>query len=492
MAVGDIDVLFDNCLADGADPSRCDEEVEARCSRSLDAANAYAIDLRFAGRRGDDDDAVPSRAQMLRDQWASDTQREMGEFGRHGNYVNLFINGLYWGMYDLGERPDAAYGATYLGGNASDYDALSNDEIRDGTNTTWNALIRSATVPINTEAAWSNMVYNLDMPTFIDYLLMNFYGANEDWPDHNYWTTGSVNHGVPFYFFSYDAEELFLHITNNLTGINSGSPGILYQALRVWPDFRRLFGDHAHKLLFNGGVLTPERCAARWMKRAQEIDLGIIAESARWGFFQFPWDSGDVMTHDNWLAEQTNLLANWFPQRTAIFIQQLRDAGLYPALDAPVFTPFGGIIIQPLPVSITAPVGAIYYTTNGTDPRLSDGSISPDALLYTTNLTLTDTVLLQARAFETNSWSALTAATYQRAEETTVQIRSVTLQPNGSVKLQFQAWPGVNYTLQASTNLAASAWQNLSTLVPSFDGTFDFTDLEAPNYRTRFYRLVWP
>jgi hypothetical protein len=253
-----------------------------------------------------------------------------------------------------------------------------------------------------------------------------------------------------------------------------------------------MFGDHAQKLLFNGGVLTPERSAARYMKRAQEINLGIIAESARWGFFQFPWVSGDVMTQDNWLTEQTNLLANFFPQRTAIFIQQLRDAGLYPALDAPVFTPFGGIIVSSLPVTMSAPVGSIYYTTNGTDPRLPDGSISPDALLYTTNLTLTDTVLLQARTFETNAWSALTAATYQHSSETTVQIRSVTRQPNGSVKLQFLAWPGVNYTLQASTNLQSSSWQNLATLVPDSDGAFDYTDLAAPNYPTRFYRLVWP
>jgi hypothetical protein len=435
-----------------------------------------------------------ARAQMLRDQWASDTQREMGEFGRHGNYVNLFINGLYWGMYDLGERPDADYAATYLGGQASDYDALSNDEIRDGTNTTWNALIGFAARPggINTEAAWSNMVFNLDVPDFIDYLLMNFYAANQDWPDHNYWTTGSPSHGVPFHFFSYDAEELFFNITNNLTHINSGSPGILYNSLRAWPDFNRMFGDHAQKLLFNRGALTPERSAARYMKRAQEIDLGIIAESARWGFFQSPWVSGAVMTKDNWLAEQTNLLANWFPQRTDILIQQLRDAGLYPALDAPVFTPFNGIIFQSLPVTITAPVGTIYYTTNGADPRLPDDSVSPDALLYTGAMNLTNTLQLQARVFETNAWSALTSATYQRSEETTVQIRSVALQPDGTVHLQFLAWPGVNYTLQASTNLNSSGWENLTTLVPSFDGSFDFTDLTAPDYRARFYRLVWP
>jgi len=433
-----------------------------------------------------------ARAQMLRDQWTSDTQRETGGFGRHGVYVNLFINGLYWGMYDLGERPDGPYAASYLGGKASDYDALSADEIRDGTNTTWFALLGLASHPggINTAEKYASVAYYLDIPTFIDYMLINFYGANEDWADHNYWTTGAVSNGVPFHFFSYDAEEMFLHVTNDLTATSIGSPGILYSALRQWPPFVRLFGDHAQKLLFNGGALTPDRCAARWMKRAHEIDLGIIAESARWGYFQPPWVSGDVMTKDNWLAEQTNLLANWFPQRTDIFIQQLRNAGLFSGLDAPEFTPFGGIIVSSLPVTMTAPVGAIYYTTNGSDPELPDGNISPDALLYTTPVALSSTVLLRARAFETNAWSAVTEANYQSSSETTVQISTVALQPNGSVKLSFLAWPGVNYTLQASTDL--QTWQNLATLVPPSDGIFDYIDLTATNYRSRFYRLSWP
>ena len=69
----------------------------------------------------------------------------------------------------------------------------------------------------------------------------------------------------------------------DLTEAGFGPVCVLYASLRQHPEFRRHFGDHAHRLLLNHGALTPERSAARWMKRAQEIDSAIIAESLRWG-----------------------------------------------------------------------------------------------------------------------------------------------------------------------------------------------------------------
>jgi hypothetical protein len=33
----------------------------------------------------------------------------MGNTGVHGRWVHLYINGLYWGIYHVHERPDADY-----------------------------------------------------------------------------------------------------------------------------------------------------------------------------------------------------------------------------------------------------------------------------------------------------------------------------------------------------------------------------------------------
>ena len=469
--------------------------------REFDALvlHAYLGDHWFGG----------TNAQMLRDQWCNDTQEEMGGYGAHGVYVNLFINGLYWGLYNMGERPDAAYAARYLGGKESDYDALHGDEVQGGNTNAWHELLSLAQAGITNEVAWSNVCRYLNVPHYIDYALMNFYAVNIEWLSHNWWINGSVANGVPFHVFSWDAEDALgtyapnIPIDYDVIGLAEVVPtwqGILFSSLRQYPEFRRTFGDHAQQLLFNYGALTPERTAARWMKRAREIDQAIIAESVRWGITN--WWAAEVWgsdwrlnTRDDWLGQQAKLMTNWFPLRTDMLINQLRDAGLYPALGAPVFAPHGGIITDTLSVAITSPQEAtLYYTTNGTDPRMPDGGVSPDALVYDQNVPLTlvfsNDCRLTARAFATNTWSALVEADYIRVNQVELKITDLTRNGQGHVRLDFMAWPGVGYTLRASTNL--TNWEGIATLVPFPDGTFTFVDTSATNYPVRLYRLTWP
>ena len=56
-------------------------------------------------------------AQYLRDEWSRATQLAMGQPSSHGTYVHLYINGIYWGLYNPVERPEASFASSYLGGN---------------------------------------------------------------------------------------------------------------------------------------------------------------------------------------------------------------------------------------------------------------------------------------------------------------------------------------------------------------------------------------
>ena len=51
--------------------------------------------------------------------------RAVGGPVRHDNWVNLYIDGIYWGVYNATEYPDSAFAADYLGDkNAADYDTI--------------------------------------------------------------------------------------------------------------------------------------------------------------------------------------------------------------------------------------------------------------------------------------------------------------------------------------------------------------------------------
>ncbi len=56
-----------------------------------------------------------------RDQLGRDLQILMSDFGSHGTFVHLYLNGKYWGLYNPCERPDNHYLANHLGGKSEDY-----------------------------------------------------------------------------------------------------------------------------------------------------------------------------------------------------------------------------------------------------------------------------------------------------------------------------------------------------------------------------------
>ena len=69
-----------------------------------------------------------SMAQYTRDQFACDLQNAMaGGYAPHGRKVHLYINGLYWGLYWIHERPDESFAAAYSGGKKDDYDTIKHN-----------------------------------------------------------------------------------------------------------------------------------------------------------------------------------------------------------------------------------------------------------------------------------------------------------------------------------------------------------------------------
>ncbi|MGB1889466.1 MAG: hypothetical protein ACPHOK_07650, partial [Akkermansiaceae bacterium] len=209
-------------------------------------------------------------------------------------------------------------------------------------------------------------------------------------------------------FFCHDAERAGLNGLStgnlNINSITHSRSGTKHRptSVNAWltdnPEYALRFADRAYKHMFNDGALTPENGAAQWDARAQGIRLAMKAESARWG------DHADsnprtLVDFDRGLQREYN---TWFPRRTPISISQFRAAGLYPEIDPPVFSQHGGKVPVGSGLIITNDTGDIYYTVDGSDPRLAGGGIHPNSIKI--NGAKSDQTLIEAGA---PGWSYL-------------------------------------------------------------------------------------
>jgi len=351
------------------------------------------------------------RGQRIRDAWLKDSQRALGWTCSHSRFVHLYLNGLYWGVYDLTERPDATFAAGYFGGHRTDYDVVNEQQSKDGDLNGFTALMGIS--QLENPVQYQKLQRMLDVREFIDYLLVNFYAGNLDWGEtKNWYAIGRRSEPQSFRFLCWDGEFILQDPGENVVG-GGAQPFHILGELRANPDFMALMADRIQKHFFDDGALTAKPAIERWMKRAHELDVAIVDESARWGGYrrQPPYNR-DV----DWMKEQERIMTQWFPQRTGIVLEQLRAAGLYPSINPPQFISIG---TNSTVISLVAETNCmIYFTTNGADPRLAvKNSPNAGATGYSNSVTMRAPALVKARAKAGQTWSALVERRISRVSD---------------------------------------------------------------------------
>ena len=360
------------------------------------------------------------RGSMIRDQWMRESMLDMGSpAAGEGMMVHMFINGLYWGVYNLCERPEASHYAAHNGGNEDRLDARNAGSTIDGNTTAYNAMKDYINNQSGQPDYWTKVQQMLDIDHFIDYQIINKYGGNSDLSSGNNWRSagggpfpvGQPEDMAPWQIYSWDGERTMESAGSTSTPTD---PMGVRGALQGNTEYQIRFADRLQKHFFNGGALTPAATKARWMKYANDLDRAIIAESARWGDTK-----GTLYTRDNhWLTEQSRLYNTYFPGRSNTVFNAYNS--LFPNTDAPVFrvngTPqYGGEIPSGSTLTITATSGTIYYTVDGSDPRLEGGAIntaSTTAHRSGSTVTLPASGPLRMRARSGSEWSALEESTF--------------------------------------------------------------------------------
>ena len=356
-----------------------------------DAVDTFdTITLRAGANDGYSWSSARYTEQYTRDDFGRSLQRATGQVGAHSTFVHLYVNGLYWGLYNPVERPDNAFSASYYGGDKEAWDAIHDGGASAGSTAAWNQMLSQAQQAANSSAAYQALPHWLDVTNYVDYLIVNLWGGNWDWPWKNWWAgRRRTDDSTGFKFYCWDYENTMGNnrgrspLSKNALNNNFSSAGQPHQRLKNNPEYRLHFADRIHRLFFNDSALTPPSLILRYADLAEWVEAAIIAESARWGdqHHQSP------LTQDQWYDERDWLLNSYLPQRSEIVLDQFRNAGLYPNLAAPTYaingqTQYGGQVPTGGRLSMQAPEGNIWYTLDGSDPRVpgSEG----DSVEYTT------------------------------------------------------------------------------------------------------------
>ncbi|MDH4239774.1 MAG: lamin tail domain-containing protein, partial [Phycisphaerae bacterium] len=360
---------------------------------------------------------------MVREVFSRDVQGMTGHPYTRSRYYHLYVNGHYWGLFQTQERSEASFAETYFGGDKLDYDVISSNWSAgrqmvptDGDRQSLDRLYYETIAGFdNYERYYRVQALNidgtpylgsdpnyemlLDVDNLIDFMIIEYYTGDSDGPGsrfggipNNTWCIYNRVNPLGWMWFHHDnehtlgaggatgsIENLVSPFTTAGAQIQYFNPQWLHEQLaNTNVDYRLHFADHVYRHFFNDGLLTVGQARKNIQTRANQINMAIIAESARWG-------DSKVATprtkDDTWLPEINRLLYSssdpwgrktYVTPRVPVVLGQFLDVGWYPYVQVPVFNQHGGPVVSGFNLTMDPNgSGTIYYTLDGSDPRLS-------------------------------------------------------------------------------------------------------------------------
>lgn len=317
------------------------------------------------------------QAQFIRESFVRKMQLATGDgTTTRSDWVHLYLNGIYWGLYNLIERIDEQWLEAYEGGDDEDYLVLSDRSLFGGgqipsEQEELNNLAINQTGTVLDQVDFEAAAGVMDMEAYATYMLVNHLARTEDWPVANFrasarngltrpwqWHSSGADQSLVFdqedNFFSYRNQQLL-------------NPGSVWYNLSQNPLFREIFADVAHRhLIAEEGALTENRLISLYQRELDQVQIPLAAESARWGDAR-----GTLRTpNDDWLPLVTSVRDSFLPTSRTDLIALYRERSLISRVTAPRISPPAGALSPGDLVTIeTPPETTVYYTTDGSDPK---------------------------------------------------------------------------------------------------------------------------
>jgi hypothetical protein len=231
----------------------------------------------------------------------------------HWKPVCVYINGVYWGLYNMRERQDNDWLESLYGYEEDEVDFLERSATAPNTRTQWSGnwddydamKTQAIEEDLSDDAAFSSLAEEMDVRNFIDYQCTEIYGINQDWLSNNMkywraydedvwrWIIWDLDWGIGCYYPSYphgfpDWNSLSFSLSN-WGGWTSVVETELFQNMVENEQFVDDLSTRAADLL--NSYLREETVTAKLIDYQAQVHDDIPAQADQWGGTLSAWEN---------------------------------------------------------------------------------------------------------------------------------------------------------------------------------------------------------
>lgn len=280
------------------------------------------------------------RSTYLRDQLIRDLHEDMGALVSHGTWCMLFVNQRFRGLYNVVERMDEEFLASYFEGDDWDVIKTGNDVLV-GTREEWDRLRQFALDrDLDDPVQYRQFEDLLDLDNFTSYMILNMWAQNHDWPHNNWYAARRREPGSKWIFLSWDAEfgiglnpqGFGADSFSNTLGRNGYLRDILVELLES-EEYRARFIDDLEWHLSQS--LHPENTLVRLERLVDIVEPDIQEELDQFG-----------RTAGHWM-NNVQAMRTFLNNRNEIFLDHVRNSQQYdfPEPSQPVIDRFTPLVV---------------------------------------------------------------------------------------------------------------------------------------------------
>lgn len=306
-------------------------------------------------------------------------------------HVVIYINGRYWGIYDMREKLDADYLDTRFGLPPEGVDLIKNGgEVQAGTATDWIATVDwFMGADLSDSAALARAAAKVDLDNMATYLATEIWSSNADWPANNTRNWRRTSPASPWRSMLFDldggvggfsGERNMFAFLGDSTVVSDYPNGprstVFFRKLSANPAWRSRFANRLCVLLATN--FSAERAFAALDSMQADLSGEYDRDAKRWGL-SAPWRTTSDAKIRAFLRNRppavlTHMQA-WYKLGDTAKVALASEGGRIAVEGYDLGSSYRGIHFEGLPMRVEA------RSTGRTFEGWSDGELSPERVI---------------------------------------------------------------------------------------------------------------